>query len=117
MPKTKKIDSVMLDRIRTARAVEDTALAAVTAAQATVDAAVAKRAGVLAALDVSVDTAEADLALAYAELAAAAGIDRAARTLDMSSAALRKRLPCGWNVTEGRTAVSPATTVSAGGAR
>jgi len=112
----------MLDRLRQARAVEDTALATVAAAHATVDAAAAKRADVLAALDATVAEAQAQLARARAELVDAAGLDRAALALGLTNAALRKSLPTGErakarNTASGAVIDADQARLSAGGER
>lgn len=93
MPRTARTDPAMLDRLRQARADEDTALAAISSAQARLDAATARRATVLTDLDAAVENAETELARARAGLVEAAGLDRTALALGLSRLALRRSLP------------------------
>ena len=95
MPRSQPTDPAIHDRLRQARAAEDTALAAITSAQARLDAATARRATVLADLAATVENAEAELTHARASLVGVAGLDRTALALGMSSVALRRSLPRG----------------------
>lgn len=97
MPRSRRTDPAILDRLRQARAAEDVALADVTNAQARLDSATARRATALADLDAAVENAELEVAHARAVLVEAAGPDRAALALGMNRTALRRSLPHGRN--------------------
>lgn len=91
-PRTRKlvIDPKQLDRIRTAREAEDSALVAVALAAADRARAEAKRTEVVASLDAAVVEAEAALTAAHAEFVTAAGPERAAVVLGLPVGEARK---------------------------
>lgn len=90
MPRKPQPDPAALDRLRRARATEDAALEAVSSAQARVASATEKRRLALVAFDATVADAETELAQARAALADAAGLQRAAVILGLSTTELRK---------------------------